>query len=60
MITSSVFSVDTAVFPKSECKKISIVYEEHSYVICMSNKRIYVVKRKHPMNQDNSDMNLLA
>lgn len=41
-------SVDPAVFKKRACKKISIVYEEHSYTICLSNKKIYVVKRRNP------------
>ncbi|XP_053685207.1 ragulator complex protein LAMTOR4 homolog [Sabethes cyaneus] len=40
-------SVDPAVFKKRSCKKISIVYEEHSYTICVSNKKIYVVKRRN-------------
>lgn len=34
--------------PKSGCDRISIIYDDHSYTICMSNKKIYVVKRKHP------------
>lgn len=46
-----IFSVDPTLFEKNACKKISITYEEHSYVICMSNKKIYVVKKKHPINQ---------
>ncbi|RZF39060.1 hypothetical protein LSTR_LSTR006597 [Laodelphax striatellus] len=27
-------------------KKISIVYPEFSYVICLSNKKIYIVKKR--------------
>lgn len=38
-------SVDTQIFGKNECQKISIVFEQHSYTICLSNKKIYVVKR---------------
>ncbi|XP_065080786.1 ragulator complex protein LAMTOR4 homolog [Ochlerotatus camptorhynchus] len=45
-------SVDPAVFKKRSCKKISIVYEEHSYTICLSNKKIYVVKRRNTPNQN--------
>ncbi|XP_055628946.1 ragulator complex protein LAMTOR4 homolog [Toxorhynchites rutilus septentrionalis] len=41
-------SVDPDVFKKRSCKKISIVYEEYSYTICLSNKKIYVVKRQNP------------
>lgn len=44
------FSVDPEVFKKRSCQKISIAYEEHSYTICMSNKRIYVVKRRNTPN----------
>lgn len=40
-------SVDEDFLPKSGCERISIMYDDHSYVICMSNKKIYVVKRKH-------------
>ncbi|XP_021699205.1 ragulator complex protein LAMTOR4 homolog [Aedes aegypti] len=45
-------SVDPAVFKKRSCKKISIVYEEHSYTICLSNKKIYVVKRRNGSHQN--------
>ncbi|XP_045610945.1 ragulator complex protein LAMTOR4 [Procambarus clarkii] len=27
-------------------KKISITYTDHSYIICLSNKNIHIVKRK--------------
>lgn len=43
-----VFSVDAQHFAASSCQRICIAYEEHSYVICMSNKKVYVVKKKHP------------
>lgn len=38
-------SVDPKQFDKSDCQKISIVYDEYSYTICLSNKKIYIVKR---------------
>lgn len=44
-------SVDPTLFEKNSCKKISITYEEFSYVICMSNKKVYIVKKKNPVNQ---------
>lgn len=31
----------------SSCERISIVYEDHSYNICMSNRRIYIVKLRN-------------
>ncbi|TMW52195.1 hypothetical protein DOY81_002754 [Sarcophaga bullata] len=37
-------SVDENFMPNSSCERISIVYEDHSYNICMSNRRIYIVK----------------
>lgn len=38
-------SVDENTLPKSGCQRISIVFEHHSYTICLSNKKIYVAKR---------------
>ncbi|KAJ0176581.1 hypothetical protein K1T71_007760 [Dendrolimus kikuchii] len=31
--------------PNEPFKKISITYDDHWFVICLSNKKIYVVKR---------------
>lgn len=45
-----VFSIDPKVFKKNGCKRISIVYDDFSYTICLSNKKIYVVKRRFPPN----------
>lgn len=39
------FSVDIKQFDKSDCQKVSIVFDEFSYTICLSNKKIYIVKR---------------
>lgn len=44
------FSVDPVLFKKNSCKKITITYEDNSYVICMSNKKIYIVKKKNPLS----------
>lgn len=41
------FSVDENFMPNSSCERISIVYEDHSYNICMSNRRIYIVKLRN-------------
>ncbi|XP_055320220.1 ragulator complex protein LAMTOR4 homolog [Sitodiplosis mosellana] len=38
-------SADENTLPKSDCHRISIVFENHSYTICLSNKKIYVAKR---------------
>ncbi|XP_046398881.1 ragulator complex protein LAMTOR4 homolog [Ischnura elegans] len=39
--------VDPVAFSAEEgFKKISVNFERHSYVICMSNKKIHVVKRR--------------
>uniref|UniRef100_A0A182VJI0 Late endosomal/lysosomal adaptor and MAPK and MTOR activator 4 n=2 Tax=Anopheles merus TaxID=30066 RepID=A0A182VJI0_ANOME len=40
-------SVDPAVFSARSCRKVSIVFADHSYTICLSNKRIYVVKKRN-------------
>ncbi|KAF9824874.1 hypothetical protein SFRURICE_001747 [Spodoptera frugiperda] len=38
--------VDPVAFgPNEQFKKISITYDDHWFVICLSNKKIYVVKR---------------
>ena len=31
-------------------KRISVVYDDHCYVICLSNKKIHVVMRKFSLN----------
>lgn len=38
-------SVDPKTFEKSDCQRISVIFEQHSYTICLSNKRVYVAKR---------------
>lgn len=41
--------VDPKAFPLHEpFEKISIKYKDHCYIVCLSNKKIYVVKRKLP------------
>jgi len=29
---------------------VAVVYDDHCYVICLSNKKIHVVKRKFSLN----------
>ncbi|XP_014473571.1 PREDICTED: ragulator complex protein LAMTOR4 homolog isoform X1 [Dinoponera quadriceps] len=42
--------IDPKAFPAPEAfEKISITYKDHCYVICLSNKKIHVVKRKLPL-----------
>ncbi|XP_032670645.1 ragulator complex protein LAMTOR4 homolog isoform X2 [Odontomachus brunneus] len=42
--------IDPKAFPAHEAfEKISITYKDHCYVICLSNKKIHVVKRKLPL-----------
>lgn len=41
-----IYSIDPVAFgPDEKFKKISITYDDHWFVICISNKKIYVVKR---------------
>ncbi|XP_053610061.1 ragulator complex protein LAMTOR4 homolog [Plodia interpunctella] len=43
--------VDPVAFtPNEQFKKISITYDDHWFVICISNKKIYVVKRTIPIS----------
>lgn len=44
------FSIDESFMPNSSCERITIDYEQHSYSICMSNRRIYIVKRSKSQN----------
>lgn len=34
--------------PKEGFKKLSITYEDHCYVICLSNRKFHIVKKKLP------------
>jgi len=36
--------------PNSSCERITIDYEQHYYSICMSNRRIYIVKISKSQN----------
>ncbi|XP_011161210.1 ragulator complex protein LAMTOR4 homolog [Solenopsis invicta] len=41
--------VDPKAFPSNDpFDKISIKYKDHCYIVCLSNKKIYVVKRRLP------------
>ncbi|XP_053955041.1 ragulator complex protein LAMTOR4 homolog [Anastrepha obliqua] len=40
-------SVDDNFMPNNSCERISIVYDDHSYNISMSNHRIFIVKLKN-------------
>lgn len=38
--------IDPAAFPSDEgFKKISLTYDDHCYVVCLSNRKIHIVKR---------------
>lgn len=40
--------VDPVAFPTNEgFKKLSITYDDHCYIICLSNRKIHVVKRNY-------------
>ncbi|GAB0096921.1 Ragulator complex protein LAMTOR4 homolog [Sergentomyia squamirostris] len=42
-------NIDSKVFQKNSCRRISLVYDDFSYTVCLSNKKIYVVKRRFPV-----------
>lgn len=37
--------IDPAAFSAEGFKKISITYDDHCYIVCLSNRKIHVVKR---------------
>lgn len=38
--------IDSAAFPSHEgFKKLSIRYDGHSYIVCLSNRKIHIVKK---------------
>ncbi|KAH8317195.1 ragulator complex protein LAMTOR4 homolog [Drosophila bipectinata] len=43
-------SIDEPFMPNSSCERITIDYEQHYYSICMSNRRIYIVKISKSQN----------
>lgn len=46
--------IDPKAFPMGESfEKISITYPDHCYIICLSNKKIYVVKKKLSLSEKN-------
>ncbi len=42
------YSIDPEQFDNNSFQRISIAFEDHSYVICLSNKKVYVVKKRNP------------
>ena len=40
-------SIDENFMANSSCERISIKYEDHSYNICMSNRKIYILKLRN-------------
>ncbi|EEB13052.1 conserved hypothetical protein [Pediculus humanus corporis] len=43
--------LDVVAFPSGGFNKISICFKDFCYVVCMSNKKIHIVKRKFPTGQ---------
>ncbi|XP_015190090.1 PREDICTED: ragulator complex protein LAMTOR4 homolog [Polistes dominula] len=49
--------IDPKAFPTGESfEKISITYPDHCYIICLSNKKIYVVKKKLSLSEKNIEL----
>ncbi|GJQ80917.1 hypothetical protein Trydic_g4734 [Trypoxylus dichotomus] len=38
-------TVDPAVFPARSFKKLSLTYDQHCYMVCLSNRKIHIVKK---------------
>lgn len=52
-LVNLVSQIDPSGFPSDEgFKKLSLTYENHCYIICLSNKKIHVIKRS--LNQPDS------
>ncbi|XP_077299672.1 late endosomal/lysosomal adaptor, MAPK and MTOR activator 4 [Arctopsyche grandis] len=50
--------IDPVAFPKNDgFKKITITYEDHCFIICMSNKKIHVVKKSLNSASDHLESN---
>lgn len=50
-------------FTASEYHKMAITYDDHSYIICLSNKKILVVKKAREssttLNGNDTETNLI-
>jgi hypothetical protein len=46
--------VDRAAFPEEGFKKLSITYDKHCYIVCLSNRKVHVVKKT--LISDNSNV----
>uniref|UniRef100_A0A1B6M6G2 Late endosomal/lysosomal adaptor and MAPK and MTOR activator 4 n=1 Tax=Graphocephala atropunctata TaxID=36148 RepID=A0A1B6M6G2_9HEMI len=47
-IVTGLISLADNILPDEEgYKKISVTYSNFSYVICLSNKKLYIVKKRH-------------
>lgn len=45
-LVNLVSQIDPSGFPSDEgFKKLSLTYENHCYIICLSNRKIHIVKR---------------
>lgn len=41
--------IDPIAFPHNETfKKMSITYDDHCYIVCLSNRKIHIVKKSIP------------
>nr|CAH7743996.1 unnamed protein product [Callosobruchus chinensis] len=41
--------IDSKAFPPEEgFKKLSLVYDDHCYIVCLSNRKIHIVKKTLP------------
>lgn len=45
--------MDPKTLPRNDCQRISVVFEQYSYTICLSNKKIYVAKRSNNQMRNN-------
>lgn len=52
-LVNLVSQIDPSGFPSDEgFKKLSLTYDNHCYIICLSNRKIHIIKRS--LNQSDS------
>lgn len=49
-------TVDPTVFPARNFKKLSLTYDQHCYMVCLSNRKIHIVKKS--LNLPSNDLTI--
>lgn len=49
-------TVDATVFPARSFKKLSLTYDQHCYMVCLSNRKIHIVKKTLNVPSSNNEL----